>query len=61
MRLEDVTAIQAIQVICQSQNYDLSQANGVYYVKTAAEKALKPPRATISLSAMPGRRTWCRC
>jgi type IV pilus assembly protein PilQ len=42
MRLEDVTAMQAIQVICQAQNYDLSQANGVYYVKTSAEKAAEP-------------------
>ena len=42
MRLEDVTAIQAIQVICQAQNYDLSQKDGVYYVKSLAEKAAEP-------------------
>ncbi len=42
MRLEDVTALQAIQVICQAQNYDLTQSNGVYYVKTTAEKAAEP-------------------
>ena len=42
MRLEDVTALQAIEVICQAQNYDLSQNNGVYYVKTSAEKAAEP-------------------
>jgi type IV pilus assembly protein PilQ len=42
MRLEDVTAMQAIQVICQAQNYDLTQTGGVYYVKTSAEKASEP-------------------
>jgi type IV pilus assembly protein PilQ len=42
MRLEDVTALQAIQVICQAQNYDLTQTGGVYYVKTTAEKAAEP-------------------
>ena len=39
MRLEDVTALQTIQIICQAQNYELTQTNGVYYVKTAAERA----------------------
>ena len=39
MRLEDVTALQAIQIICQAQGYDLVQNNGVYFVKTAAERA----------------------
>lgn len=42
MRLEDVTAMQAIEVICQSKGYDLTQNNGVYYVKTAAERAAEP-------------------
>jgi type IV pilus secretin PilQ/predicted competence protein len=42
MRLEDVTALQAIEIICQSQGYDLSQNNGVYYVKTTAERATEP-------------------
>ena len=39
MRLEDVTALQAIEVICQAQGYDITQNKGVYYVKTPAEKA----------------------
>ena len=39
MRLEDVTALQAIEVICQAQGYDITQSKGVYYVKTPAEKA----------------------
>ncbi len=39
MRLEDVTALQTIQIICQAQGYDLLQTNGVYFVKTAAERA----------------------
>ncbi len=42
MRLEDVTALQAIEVICQAQGYDFSQQNNVYYVKTSAEKAAEP-------------------
>lgn len=42
MRLEDVTAMQAIEVICQSKGYDFTQNNGVYYVKTAAERAAEP-------------------
>lgn len=42
MRLEDVTAMQAIEVICQSKGYDLTQTGGVYYVKTAAERAAEP-------------------
>ena len=45
MRLEDVTALQAIEVICQAQGYDLSQTNGVYYVKTPAEKAAEPTQS----------------
>ena len=45
MRLEDVTALQAIEVICQAQGYDLSTANNVYYVKTPAEKAAEPTQA----------------
>ncbi len=45
MRLEDVTALQAIEVICQAQGYDFSQANNVYYVKTPAEKAAEPTQA----------------
>ena len=42
MRLEDVTALQAIEVICQAQAYDLAETKGVYYVKTPAEKAAEP-------------------
>ncbi len=45
MRLEDVTALQAIQVICQAKGYDLAQTNGVYYVKTPAEKAAEPTQS----------------
>ena len=45
MRLEDVTALQAIEVICQAQGYDLTQTNGVYYVKTPAEKAAEPTQS----------------
>ena len=42
MRLEDVTALKAIETICQAQGYDLTDLQGVYYVKTAAEKAAEP-------------------
>lgn len=45
MRLEDVTALQAIETICQAQGYDLTQLKGVYYVKTAAEKAAEPTQS----------------
>ncbi len=45
MRLEDATALQAIEVICQSQGYDFTQVKGVYYVKTAAEKAQEPTQS----------------
>ena len=45
MRLEDVTALQAIEVICQAQGYDFTQQNNVYYVKTVAEKAAEPTQA----------------
>lgn len=45
MRLEDVTALQAIETICQAQGYDLTQNKGVYYVKTPAEKAAEPTQA----------------
>ncbi len=45
MRLEDVTALQAIEVICQAQAYDLAETKGVYYVKTPAEKAAEPTQS----------------
>ena len=45
MRLEDVTALQAIEVICQAQGYDITQNKGVYYVKTPAEKAAEPTQS----------------
>ena len=48
MRLEDVTALQAIEVICQAQGYDLTQTNGVYYVKTPAEKAAEPTQSDFT-------------
>ena len=45
MRLEDVTALKAIEVICQAQGYDLTQDKGIYYVKTPAEKASEPTQS----------------
>ena len=45
MRLEDVTALQAIDTICQAQGYDLSESKGIYYVKTPAEKAAEPTQS----------------
>ena len=45
MRLEDVTALQAIETICQAQGYDLTDLKGVYYVKTPAEKAAEPTQS----------------
>lgn len=45
MRLEDVTALRAIEIICQSKGLFLNNVDGVYYVKTQAEKAAEPTQA----------------
>ncbi|MFN2474872.1 MAG: type II secretion system protein GspD [Chthoniobacterales bacterium] len=42
MRLENVTAIQAIEIIAQSKGLFLKKLNDVYYVKTAAEQEKEP-------------------
>ena len=45
MRLEDVTALRAIEIICQSKALFLNNVDGVYYIKTAAERAAEPTQA----------------
>jgi len=42
MRVENLTALEAIKVIASSKGLDLSQVDNVYFVKTAAEKAKEP-------------------
>ncbi len=47
MRLEDVTALQAINVIARSKGLVIDVIENIYYIKTPAEKAAEP---TESLS-----------
>ena len=42
MRLEDVTALQAISIIVKAKGLFLDKIENVYYVKTAAEKTAEP-------------------
>jgi type IV pilus assembly protein PilQ len=42
MRLEDVTAIQAIEIIVKAKGLFMDKIDNVYYVKTAGERTLEP-------------------
>lgn len=42
IRLEDVTALDAIKIICNSKNLLFLQDGNIYYVKDQSEKALEP-------------------
>src|SRR5438309_1590597 len=42
MRLEDVTALQAIAIIVKAKGLFMDQIEHVYYIKTAAEKTAEP-------------------
>ena len=42
MRLEDVTALQAIAIIVKAKGLSLDQLDHVYYIKTPAEKTAEP-------------------
>jgi type IV pilus secretin PilQ/predicted competence protein len=42
MRLEDVTALQAINIIAKAKGLSLDQIDHVYYIKTPAEKTAEP-------------------
>ncbi len=42
MRLENVTAFEAIKIICTSKNFGLDEIDNVFYVRTEAEKAAEP-------------------
>ena len=42
MRLEDVTALQAVEIIVKAKGLFLSKIDNVYYIKTAAERTAEP-------------------
>src|SRR5438552_1448430 len=42
MRLEDVTALQAIAIIVKAKGLSMDQIDHVYYIKTPAEKTAEP-------------------
>jgi type IV pilus secretin PilQ/predicted competence protein len=42
MRLEDVTALQAISIIVKAKGLFMDKIDNVYYIKTAAEKTAEP-------------------
>ena len=42
MRLEDVTALQAIAIIVKAKGLFMDQSDNVYYIKTAAERTAEP-------------------
>ena len=42
MRLEDVTALQAIAIIVKSKGLFMDQIDNVYYIKTGAERTAEP-------------------
>ena len=42
MRLEDVTALQAITIIVKAKSLFLDKIENVYYIKTAAERTAEP-------------------
>ena len=42
MRLEDVTAMQAIAIIVKAKSLFMDQIDNVYYIKTAAERTAEP-------------------
>ena len=42
MRLEDVTALQAVSIIVKAKGLFLDKIDNVYYVKTAAERTAEP-------------------
>ncbi|MEP6821928.1 MAG: secretin N-terminal domain-containing protein, partial [Chthoniobacterales bacterium] len=42
MRLENVTALQAVEIIAKSKSLYVDKIDGVYYVKTAAERTAEP-------------------
>ncbi len=45
MRLEDVTALQAISIIVKAKGLFMDKIDSVYYIKTAAEKTAEPTEA----------------
>ena len=45
MRLEDVTALQAIEIIVKAKGLFLDKLDSVYYIKTAAERTAEPTQS----------------
>jgi type IV pilus assembly protein PilQ len=45
MRLEDVTALQAVSIIVKAKGLFMDKLDNVYYIKTAAEKTAEPTEA----------------
>jgi type IV pilus secretin PilQ/predicted competence protein len=45
MRLEDVTALQAIEIIVKAKGLFMDKIDNVYYIKTGAEKTQEPTEA----------------
>src|SRR5207237_1901418 len=45
MRLEDVTALQAISVIVKAKGLFMDKIDSVYYIKTGAERTAEPPES----------------
>src|SRR5438093_13754936 len=42
MRLEDVTALQAISIIVKAKSLFMDKIDNVYYIKTGAERTAEP-------------------
>jgi len=61
MRLEDVTALQAIAIIVKAKGLFMDQIDHVYYIKTPAEKRPSRPRAIAISSVTRVQKMWHLC
>ena len=61
MRLEDVTALQAISIIVKAKSLFMDQIDNVYYIKTGAERTAEPTESDSYQFSSPARRTSRRC
>src|SRR6266853_298042 len=59
MRLEDVTALQAISIIVKAKGLFMDKIDNIYYIKTAGERTAEPT-ATATSSVTRGPRTFRR-
>jgi len=60
MRLEDVTALQAISIIVKAKGLFMDKIDNIYYIKTAAERTADPLKLIITSSATRARRRFRR-